>query len=80
MHDGAEIIIANIVPIRNMLVELTLSARDDIFPVDADMSIPILPTLLVPQTNSVANFVNGLAETAARTQGDILAVAHHPKS
>src|SRR6185437_8359614 len=72
VHDRAVVVGPDVIPIRDLLVEVVLRRRVDIGKVDGDEAIAVLTALLVPQSHGVADLMDGLTEEASPGQMDIL--------
>ena len=77
VHNGSEIISPEVITIRNVLVEVVLSAGLDVLPIDLYKTIPILPALLMPQPPGVTYFVNCAAGSTSGGQPDVLPTSLH---
>ena len=78
MHDGAEVVGAQVVAVLYVLVEVVLHRRVDVGPVDLHELVAVLAALLMPQAHGVADLVDGVAGGAARAQRDGLHAAAPP--
>ena len=72
MHDRAEFVGPKIVAVGHVLVEVVLHRWVDVGKQDLHESVSILPALLMPQAHGVADFVDGIARSAAAPQCDVL--------
>jgi len=61
MHDGAEIIGSDIFPVTDMLIEIMPRLRVDVRPEDLDIQIAVDSALLVPEPQSMPNFMDRIA-------------------
>ena len=78
MHDRTVVIIADVEPVGDMLVEIVPAFGRDILEPDRDVLVAIAPALLVPQAERVAELVDGGADLGARRQGKVLLPALAP--
>ena len=72
MHDGIIIVCTDIIAIRDVLIEIMLAAGRDFIPVDGDKGIAVLTAVLMPQSDRMADLMDGAASGAPPGQGDKL--------
>ena len=64
MHDGAKVVGAKVDAILNVLIEIVAGLLHDRVELDGHELIAVLPALLMPQSDRVADLVNAVPGAA----------------
>lgn len=78
VHDGRVIVLAIVVPVSDVLVEVVNVPRFYVAMVDFDEVIPVIPALLMPQSDCVTDLVDYRRLTAPGNQAEVLSSTPHP--
>jgi hypothetical protein len=78
MHDRAEVVLAYIVSIRDVLIEIVSLIGIDVCPDYPDELISIFSTLFMPQPRGVTDFMDRSTKATTRPDRDDLPPALHP--